>query len=40
MLAFSETYADCSRCEKVFIVDKYVRTHFCNYCKGTLTKRV
>jgi len=38
-LAQSETYADCSFCEKVFVVDKYVSYHFCNYCKGSLTKR-
>jgi len=39
MLALSETYADCKPCGKVFIVDKFVPAHFCNYCRGGLTKR-
>jgi len=36
-LSYGKVYADCSRCEKTFIVDKYVSTHFCNYCKGSLS---
>jgi len=38
-LSYGKVYADCSHCEKTFIVDEYVSYHFCNYCRGSLTKR-
>ena len=38
-LSIGKVYADCFFCDKVFIVDEYVSYHFCNYCKGSLSKR-
>lgn len=37
-LSYGKVYADCSYCEKYFIVDKYTDS-FCNYCRGSLIKR-
>ncbi len=37
---YGKVYAECSHCEKTFIVDSFVPYHFCNYCKGTLVKGV
>jgi uncharacterized paraquat-inducible protein A len=37
--SYNETYADCSYCEAVLIVDKYA-TSFCSRCRSTLIKRV
>jgi hypothetical protein len=38
-LSCGKVYADCSHCEKMFIVDMYAES-FCNYDKSTLIKRV
>ena len=38
-LAYDKDYADCVRCDKTFIVDKYTTYNFCNYCKSSLIKR-
>ena len=38
-LSYGKVYADCSYCEKVFIVDSYTES-FCNYCRSTLVKQV